>query len=58
MMSIGTTKGEIIDIGVGGINNSQGIGEQDVETKIVESSLDLKGNMAVGILEYSSSEGG
>ena len=57
-MSIGTTKGEIIDIGVGGINNSQGIGEQDVETKIVESSLDLKGNMAVGILEYSSSEGG
>ena len=51
MIVIGTTDGETIDRRGGGACNSQGRSGKDAVTKSGERSLDLTGNLAVGIPE-------
>ena len=56
-MAIGTTDDETADRGGDDVTNAQGRGGQDTATKSGASILDIKGNMAVDILEGRTSGG-
>ena len=57
-MDIVTTDGETSDRGGGGVHYSQGRGGQDAAATNSAISLDLTGNMAVGISTGGTSEDG
>ena len=56
-MTIGNTGGAATDRGGGGIHFPQRRGGQEADTKSGEVSMDLKGDMKVGRLEDSTTEG-
>ena len=56
-MAIGNTEVEAADIWGGGVHFPQRRGGQEADTKSGEVSMDLKGDMKVGRLEDSTTEG-